>query len=503
MFRRTLSSTLAISLLASFAFAQELPQAQSEYYTNAQDLIAERIARQDNTGQAMNVILFIADGMGVGTNYGIRLFEGQEMGLMGEEHNLPYDLYPNSAIIKTYNINAQTPDSAPTAGAMNTGVKQVFNTINMADTVIHDDCSTEAPLTLFSEMMADAGKSVGVVSTARITHATGAAVYAKTANRNWENNAPEGCTDIATQLVDQMEAGVIDIALGGGARSFAPEGTELEVGTGNRPDDVNLIDRATENGTQIVYTSDELASADLSQPVLGLFTNSDMNYEYDRAEGEPSLADMTRSAIESLQGNEEGFYLMVEGGRVDHANHGGNAHRAFTDGMAFSEAVALADEMTDDENTLIIVTADHEHAIIFNGYCGRGTPITGLCYDVASGQVEHSDEPVLAADGKPYTTCPDIVSSLEAVVTYGNGAGSVLIEQEDGTYSGERPELTQDEATDPDYLQQALIPMGSETHSGVDVGLWAKGPWAHLFGGTMDQEIIFHVMHQAAFGDAE
>ena len=121
MFRRTLVSALSIALCASTALAQDLAQAQSEYFTAGQDLLAERVAAQPNTNQAMNVILFVADGMGVGTNYGIRVFQGQEMGLLGEEHNLPYDLYPNSAIIKTYNINAQTPDSAPTAGAMGYG----------------------------------------------------------------------------------------------------------------------------------------------------------------------------------------------------------------------------------------------------------------------------------------------------------------------------------------------------------------------------------------------
>lgn len=492
MIRRTLTSSLAIALCASTALAQDLPQSGSEYFTAAEEILAERIALEPNTNQAMNVILFVADGMGVHTNYGIRLYEGQQMGLLGEEHFLPHDLFPHTAIVKTYNINAQTPDSAPTAGAMNTGVKQVFNTINMADTVIHDDCATESPLRLFSEIAADAGKSVGVVSTARITHATPAAAYAKTANRNWEAEAPEGCTDIATQLIDQMEAGVVDVALGGGARSFAPEGTELDVGTGVRADETNLVERATGLGIQYVYDAETLEAADMTQPILGLFTNSDMSYEHDRPEGEPSLSDLTAAAIEQLSGNESGFYLEVEAGRVDHASHGGNAHRAFTDGVEFAEAIRVAQEMTDEENTLIIVTADHEHAIFFNGYCGRGTPITGLCMDIASGQVEHSGEPVLAADGKPYT-----------VVSYGNGAGSVLVEQEDGTYSGERAELTQEEAQDPDYLQQALIPMGSETHSGVDVALWATGPWSHLFGGTMDQEFVFHVMNHAAFGAAE
>ncbi|WP_404403520.1 alkaline phosphatase [Pelagibacterium halotolerans] len=493
MFQRTIVTSMALALCASTAIAQDLPQAGTDYYTAAEERLESFINMQPNTNRAKNVILFVADGMGVGTNYGIRLFQGQQMGLLGEEHNLPYDLYPHTAIVKTYNINAQTPDSAPTAGAMNTGTKQIFNTINMADTVVHNDCATEAPLTVFSEIVSDAGKSVGIVSTARITHATPAAVYAKTANRNWENEAPEGCTDIATQLIDAMEAGTVDVVLGGGARSFAPEGIEID-GTlvGNRPDDVNLIERARELGAQWAYdrTSAEALDLTAGSPILALFSDSHMQYEADRdVETQPSLAEMTEMAIEALSGNENGFYLEIEAGRVDHASHGGNAYRTFTDGIAFAEAVALADELTDDEDTLIIVTADHEHAITFNGYCGRGTPILGLCMGVQAGQIAHSGEPNLAADGKPYT-----------VVVFGDGPGSSFVEQEDGTYSGTRPELTQEQVLDVDYLQEAVVPMNSETHSGVDVALWAKGPWAHLFGGTMDQEYIFHVMNHAALG---
>ena len=101
--------------------------------------------------------------------------------------------------------------------------------------------------------------------------------------------------------------------------------------------------------------------------------------------------------------------------------------------------------------------------------------------------MKHSDELVTADDGKPYP-----------VVGYLNGPGSVLKKQEDGSYSGEREALTQAQATDPDYLQQALIPKSSETHSGEDVIAWAKGPWAHLLGGTIEQNVIFHVMHAAA-----
>ena len=83
-----------------------------------------------------------------------------------------------------------------------------------------------------------------------------------------------------------------------------------------------------------------------------------MQYSHDRS-GEPSLAELTEAAITYLSNNEEGFYLMVESGRVDHANHDGNVYRTVTDGVAFEEAIAKAVEMTDQEDTLIIVTADH------------------------------------------------------------------------------------------------------------------------------------------------
>ncbi|MDO5707002.1 MAG: alkaline phosphatase, partial [Paracoccus sp. (in: a-proteobacteria)] len=181
-----------------------------------------------------------------------------------------------------------------------------------------------------------------------------------------------------------------------------------------------------------------------------------------------------------------------------------------------ADAIAKAIEMTDPAETLIIVTADHEHAIAFNGYCGRGSNILGLCMEENEQGVEHTGKPNLAADGKPYT-----------VAGFLNGAGSVLVEQPlpetveaeqiaaDATAPAPaesteaeaatpvfaapegRPTVTEEETTDIDYLQQALVPMTSETHAGVDVAAFAQGPWAHLFGGVIEQNVIFHVMHHA------
>ncbi|WBU59746.1 alkaline phosphatase [Paracoccus albus] len=508
-------------LLASAATAQvSISQQDSQWFTDAQARIDELAAVQPNTNRAKNVILFVADGNGVGTNYATRLWVGQQAGGSGEDHVLPQEQFPNLALVKTYTTNGQTPDSAPTASAMNTGIKSRNGTINIDDAGAYDSCdaAANAGLTTFAEIVSDMGKSVGVVSTARITHATPAAVYAKTANRNWEDNTalPENCAqkDIAAQLVDAVDAGTIDFVMGGGRRHFLPNGiTDEEGNDGRRTDDRNLIEEIEGKGWQYVWNDETAAAADQTKPVLGLFEASHMMYEEDRS-GEPSLAEMTEMAINNLSNNEEGFYLEVEGGRVDHANHDGNLHRAVTDGAAFAEAIEKAVSMVDMEETLIIVTADHEHAIAFNGYCGLGTPITGLCYQVDDNGNAHTEEPNIGLDGKPYT-----------VAGYLNGAGSVMHEivpeeatadhanvdgqaddsaeqeaaEEPATpeYGGSRPDLTQEEATDIDYLQQALIPMTSETHSGEDVAVLADGPWSHLFRGVIEQNLIFHVMYQA------
>lgn len=490
------TSALAViaAITASGAVAQDISQADSDWFTAGQATIEQRLALQPNTNRARNVILFNADGNGVGTNYAIRLFAGQQAGGLGDDHVLPYEAFPNMALVKTYTVNGQTPDSAPTASAMLTGVKSKNTMINVDGDVAVGDCANLPgnELTTLTQIADQMGKSVGIISTARLTHATPAAAYAVTANRDWEDDSllPEGCDtqkDIAAQLFDAMEAGLIDLAMGGGRQHFLPtDVTDDEGRTGNRTDGRNLVEEITALGGQYVWNDEGFAALEAGDgPVLGLFEASHMQYEYDRT-GEPSLAEMTSAAIGRLSANEEGYFLSIEAGRVDHANHGGNLHRVLTDGVAFAEAVQAAIDMVDDTDTLILVTADHEHAIAFNGYCGRGSDITGLCMGINDEGVEHTGEPELAADGKPYT-----------VAGYLNGAGSVLIEQADGSFSGERPEVTNDEAMDADYLQQALVPMDSETHAGTDVALYAQGPWAHLVGGVIEQNVIFHVMHHA------
>jgi len=543
MLRRTsLAVAIATLLSGTTVLAQDaVPQAGNDWYVQGQETLQERLSRQPNTSRAKNVILMVSDGNGVGSNYATRLWHGQQNGNFGDENVLPQESLPNLALVKTYNVNAQTPDSAGTATAMLTGVKTKAGVTNVNENVNRGDCSTvmDNAVTPITKMMSEAGKSVGILSTARLTHATPASGYANSADRNFEDDSslPEGCEvpDIASQLIGAMSEGWVDIAMGGGRRHFLPaEVTDEEGQAGRRTDGANLVEQAQQAGAQ--YAFDDASFAELGSledgPILALFESSHMQYEFDRS-GEPSLAEMVRASIEALQGNEQGFFLEVEAGRVDHANHAGNLHRAVTDGVAFADAVAVAMELTDAADTLLVVTADHEHAIAFNGYCGRGTPITGLCFGINGEGIEHTGVPELADDGRPYS-----------VVGYLNGSGSVirkeaiegsmrpegddapapigtdgdrvaqrLLDRLDVTtetdeagastdyrWIGARGPLTQEEATDPDFVQQAMLPKSSETHSGEDVAVYASGPFAHLFDGTIEQSFIFHVMHHAALG---
>lgn len=492
--RRIASALLCLSTATSVQ-AQDLLQADSVWLKDAQAILEARVAATPLTGTAKNIILIVGDGNDVATTYATRLYMGQKAGGFGDDFVLPQETFPNVALVKTYLTNAQTPDSAPTATALNTGVKTDDGVIGLDSDANLEDCATYTgnELTSMAEIATAAGKSVGNITTTRITHATPAAVYAHTVARDWEEKVPEGCTtqkDIASQLIDAMDKGIVDVAMGGGRRAFLPSNMKGEEGDdGRREDGVNLIAAGMEKGWAYAWNKESAAAlpTDGSKPILGLFESGHMQYEADRTD-EPSLAEMTEIAIKSLSTNQDGFFLQIEAGRIDHALHDGNLARAVADGEALAAAVKMADDMTNDEDTLIIVTADHAHTLAFNGYCGRGSNILGLCMEIDPNGVAAKTTPNLALDGKPYT-----------VAGFLNGSGSVYVEQADKTFAAApaRPDVTEEAATALDFLQPALVPTDGETHSGVDIQAYAKGPWAHLVGGVVEQNYLFNVMQYA------
>ncbi len=487
---------MAALLSNQSACAQSLDRHTSYWTIQGQSQIRQ-LALQPKLKKAKNIILFIGDGMGPSTVTSARILEGQQQGLQGEDHLLSFERFPYTAFSKTYNVDAQVPDSAGTMTAIVTGVKTRIGVLSVGPESARGDCadSLAHQLPTILEQAEELGLMTGVVTSTRITHATPAALYAHVADRDWEadSNLPQlardqGCKDIASQLVNFNRGDGIDLILGGGRQQFmASTQTDPEYPSvkGKRADGQNLIEQwLRKNGPSAQYVWNKAqfdAAKTQGGKLLGLFEPSHLQYESERSRdgaGEPSLTELTETAIKRLESSPKGFFLMVEAGRIDHAHHEGLAGKALLDAVELSRAVARAKSLTKDDETLIIVTADHSHTLTMSGYPARGNPILGKVFDIETGGV-------LALDllGKPYTT-----------LGYANGPGAWQNPQNPKLA---RPDLSDIDTESLDFKQHALVPLQSETHSGEDVGIYAQGPMSHLVHGVMEQNLIYFIMHEA------
>lgn len=473
----------------------------------------ERSADADRgpSRRARNVIFFVGDGMGVSTITATRVYS---VGVAGE---LVVDQFPYTALSRTYSADSITPDSAPTMTAMMTGSNTNQSVIGLDDTTEPRDFNHDGDgrrLWTLLELAKRSEMKVGVVSTARVTHATPAATYAHINNRDNENAiALQSLPGDATY--NRRLGGGLDLLMGGGRSFFVPTSVvDEEGGTGSRTDGRDLRNEYKTRGYKYVWNTSgfsNLKSTDL--PVLGLFERSHMEYEYDRPTdlgGEPSLTDMTVKAIQLLAGRskrrDNGYFLMVEGGRIDHAHHEGNAFRAITDAEELDKAIGAAARMVDLRETLIIVSADHSHVFNVAGYPLR--PGNELPYQVASApagfdalkghgildvvhdvnQATGVVSPSVDSNGVPYTA-----------LVYGNGPGyrgAARVDPWADPFPG-RGGLIPDGPADPAYFQEAAVPLGSETHAGEEVAIYAIGPGAELVRGTVKNTFIFRVMAKA------
>jgi alkaline phosphatase len=485
--------------------------------TTARGAFGERGERDDDRSQhgrrAKNVIFFVGDGMGVSTITATRVFS---VGVAGQ---LVIDQFPYTALSKTYSADSITPDSAPTMSAMMTGVNTNQSVIGFGEGTEPNDFNHDgdgaAPLTLL-EMAKARGMKVGVVSTAEVTHATPAATYAHINQRNNQNAIALQALPTDATYNTRLGRG-LDILMGGGRRHFVPSGVaDEEGGMGARTDGRNLRAEFQAAGYRYVWNTagfNALAPQDL--PVLGLFERGHMEYEFDRPGdfgGEPSIKAMTVKAINLLESatrrRSEGYFLHVESGRIDHAHHAGNAYRALTDTQALDEAIGAAAQLVDLRETLIIVTADHSHVFNIAGYPMRplqelpygvnsyspdyanaslaGNGILGLVYDLnqTTGRVEESTD----SGGVPYT-----------VLGYHNGPGyraSARVDPRTDVFPGFLGVIPSG-PSHPAYFQEAAVPLGSETHAGEDVAIYAIGPGAERVRGTVKNTHVFHVMKTA------
>lgn len=432
-------------------------------------------------GSAKNIILFVGDGMGLSTVTAARIFDGQTKGMLGEENQLSFETFPNLALVKTFNLDAQVPDSAGTASAMMTGRKTQIGKLNVQPDALDAGCGEGAKVPIFTDLAKAAGWNLGVVSTTRITHATPAATYARARSRDFESDREldaaakaKNCPDIAAQLLAYEG---LDVVLGGGRRAFRPASDG-----GRRQDGRDLTAAWQGKSAEHIYAGTAEALRNMpskkAKNVLGLFSDSHLAFEADRKDNlEPSLEEMTSYAIENLAARKGNYFLMVEAGRIDHAHHGTNAYRALVDTQEFSQAIAEADRLTKDDETLILVTADHSHVFTMAGYPARGNPILGLVHTIDGKTGKRAAAPDEAKDGNPYTT-----------LGYQNGP---VLRSPDLV-------LTDEMVQNPSFRQQAAVPRSYETHAGEDVPLYAKGPGSDAVRGVIDQAEIFNIMRMAA-----
>ena len=444
-------------------------------------------------GEAKNVILFIGDGMGPVAVTASRIFK------YGEAGSLAMDSMPRAARVRTYALDAQTPDSAPTMSAYTTGVKMRNDVIAMdgntktfspaVDTTVTPNvrsaintCPTAGnggPSPTILEQAIGKGKATGVVSTARLTHATPAATFAHTCSRDAEYEIARQAIPGGAGFNTALGKG-IDVLLGGISYYWRPHNPTTN--PRGRPDGRNLVAELQAKGYNAATDFASFSAAGSDKPLIGLFDQAlaegHMSYELDRNPAlEPSIAQMTTKAIDILSKNPNGYFLMVEGGRIDHALHGNNAKRALADTIAFDDAIKAALGKVDLANTLIVVTADHDHTMAFNGYSPLGNDILGKSVDIKT------KKPQMAADGKPYTT-----------LVFGNGTTP-----RNDPATGARADLTNvDTSGDKNYKQQVAVPLaGSETHGGGDVMLMAAGAGSKVFKGSIDNTKVFGLMREA------
>jgi alkaline phosphatase len=483
------ASFAALACAPAQADDAKLTQAGDPYFKSNLEQLNKILAQKPNTNRAKNVILFIGDGYGVATMTAARIFEGQSRGADGPSNKLAHENFPYAALSRTYAHDALVTDSAPSAVAMTTGVKSNNNTLGLSGEGVWKDCekSKGKEVTTIGEIAKTLGMSVGAVSTARITDATPAAVYAHSAHRSWESDADLGddaakasCADIARQLVEMKYGDGLDVMFGGGRMNFLPESMfdpEYPDRKGKRKDGRDLtadwLKRYSNSGAYAWNKEgfDKIDPANVTH-ALALFERDNMQYEADRKKdkgGEPSLSEMAVKAIDILVKNPQGYFLMVEGGRIDHGSHANNAYRTLTDAVAMNDALKAVLAKVSLEDTLVIVTADHSHTLSINGYPDRDTPILGL--------VKERGKLALDLNKKPYT-----------VLSYANGPGAK---------EGPREDLTNVDTRDVEYIQQSTVPLLSETHAGEDVAIFAAGPWAHLFQGVVDENYTFFVIAYA------
>ncbi|MFA1713980.1 alkaline phosphatase [Peribacillus frigoritolerans] len=426
---------------------------------------ADRVSAKGNPNkepEIKNVIFLIGDGMGVSytsayrylkDNPGTKVAERTEFDkyLVGQQMTYPEDSAQNIT------------DSASAATAMSAGVK----TYNAAIAVDNDKSEVKTVL----EAAKEKGKATGLVATSEITHATPASFGAHDENRKNMNSIAD---DYYNELIKGKHK--IDVLLGGGKSNFV------------RPD-VNLAKAFEKDGYSYVTDKNQMLK-DKNEQVLGLFASEGLPKMIDRPSETPSLADMTSSAIQRLNKDKDGFFLMVEGSQVDWAGHDNDIVGAMSEMEDFEKAYKAAIEFAKkDKHTLVVATADHS---------------TGGFSIGAKGIYNWYGEPIKAAKRTPDFMADAIVKGADVEKTLKQYINQNVVKLTDGEIKTVTEAAKSKNVTNVDNAIEAIFDNRTNTawttggHTGEDVPVYAYGPYKERFAGQVDNtdqaKIIFDLL---------
>lgn len=425
---------------------------------------------------AKNVIILIPDGMSVEGTTLARWYKGGTPLALDEMA---------SGLVRTHSADAAIADSAPAGTAFATGHKSHTGFVGVlpdkADMPGVDPVTPgeeRRPVANLLESAKLAGKSTGIISTSEVMHATPAAFSAHYPDRsNYD------------ALSKQQVYNGVDVVLGGGSKYFTPEG---------RTDNEDLLKVIQQLGYDYVTTADEL-KASTSNKLWGLFAPAALAYEMDRdSSKEPSLADMTSKAIEVLSRNEEGFFLMVEGSKVDWAAHANDPIGIISDVLSFDDAVKAAlDFAKKDQNTVVIAATDHG-----NGGITIGSTDTSKSYD---------KEPLSTFIG-PLQKAKLTGEGLEKMFNAARSNVREVMEQYYGISDLTDSEVKAIQETKSGSMNYTVGPMISKRakigwttggHTGGDVTLYSYTPGDGRLTGVLDNTQIAKYMAQVLSLDLE
>jgi len=293
-------------------------------------------------GDAKNIIFLVSDGMSSGT---MALADIVKRNKYGDKTNwiklYESDRSYHRGLMDMASLNSPVPGSAAAASSWGCGHRIVNTAVNMGP-----NGEKYKPI---CQIFKNAGKSAGLVTTTRITHATPSGFSINMPDR-WSED------DIAEQHLERE----LDVLFGGGSRHFDQN---------ERDDSRNLLAEFEQKGYQVLRKKPEMSSINKQKKLLGLFSDSHLPYmvDYDHSKEirdfTPTLSEMTETALDHLSQNSDGFILQVEGGRVDHGAHSNDAAGIIYDQIAFDDAIKTVMDFTDGrDDTLVIVTTDHGNA---------------------------------------------------------------------------------------------------------------------------------------------